>query len=99
MDLRNGCVELEFCICAAIQLGDGYIVRGHRHNDCLNTIYDLRMAGRRVGQVSDTKQGFITSRGRFVGREEALALQKAAGIPSAAPGGYRGKILFSQDLY
>lgn len=92
-------MEFEVCICAAIQLEDGYIVRGHRHNDCLNTIYDLKMAGRRIGQVSGTRQGFITSRGRFVEREEALTLQLMAGIPSAAPGGYRGKILFSQDLY
>jgi hypothetical protein len=43
-------------------------------------------------------QGFITSRNRYVDREEGLRLQLAAGIESVAPGGYRGQ-LFSEDLY
>jgi hypothetical protein len=48
---------------------------------------------------NESSQGFITSRNRFVTREEGYALQVAAGIPSAAAGGYRGKRLFSEDLY
>jgi hypothetical protein len=44
-------------------------------------------------------QGFVTSRGRYVGREEGQQLQKAAGLPSACPSGYRAKLLFSEDLY
>jgi hypothetical protein len=44
-------------------------------------------------------QGFITSRNRYVGREEALRLQLAAGIKSACPSGYRARDLFSEDLY
>ena len=46
-----------------------------------------------------TEQGFITSRNRFVGREEAMRLHRAAGLKSAAYGELRGDILFSEDLY
>jgi hypothetical protein len=43
-------------------------------------------------------QGFVTSRNRFVTREEGMKLQITAGIPSVG-GGYRGNRLFSEDLY
>jgi hypothetical protein len=44
-------------------------------------------------------QGFITSRNRFVSRSEAMKLQLDAGIPSVVKGGYRGTVLYSEDLY
>ncbi len=44
-------------------------------------------------------QGFITSTNRYVDRKEGMRLQLAAAIASAAPGGYRGATLFSEDLY
>jgi len=87
----------EIVICAAVRLEDGRIFRGHRHTDALRTSCDV---------VGDTwkcpygdDQGFITSRNRYVTREEALQLQHAAGIPSACPSGYRARQLFSEDLY
>ncbi len=85
----------EICICAAVIAEDGTIVRGHRHGDCLMTIQRMR---KKMRQTSEA-QGFITSNNRYVEREEALQLQKAAGIKSADEGGYRGDILFSEDLY
>lgn len=87
----------EICICAAIRLMDGRIVRGHRHGDCLRILNDWRD----MGQVIDVdEQGFMTSRNRFVGRVEGRELQEAAGIPSHDPSGYRGgNLLFSEDLY
>jgi hypothetical protein len=45
------------------------------------------------------EQGFITSRNRFVSREEGSALQRAAGIPSAQTGAPPSDMLFSEDLY
>ena len=84
----------ETCLCAAIKLSDGYIVRGHRHNDCLRTAWDMK----RIGD-SRPEQGFLTSHGRFVDREVARQLQEAAGIKSVAPDGYRGTELYSEDLY
>jgi hypothetical protein len=82
----------EVCLCAAILYSDGYIVRGHRHHDCLRTAWD-DLKRRERGT-----QGFLTSRGRFVNRDEGLQLQFAAGIESAAPSGYRAE-LYSEDLY
>lgn len=83
----------EICICAAVRLMDGLVVRGHRHHDC------LRAAGEMKRIPLGAAQGFITSRGRFVDRREAMQLQLAAGIVSADEGGYRGDGLFSEDLY
>jgi hypothetical protein len=90
-----GALSLEICICAAIKLVDGRIIRGHRHDDCFHT------AGKWKASITFSVQGFMTSQNRFVDRKEAMALQRAAGIPSAMQSDYplRGDILFSEDLY
>lgn len=85
----------EICICAAVKATNGKIVRGHRHGDCMQTI--LRM-GLKISR-SVNSQGFVTSRNRYVTREQGRKLQDAAGIKSADPEGYRGTTLFSEDLY
>lgn len=85
----------EICICAAIIADDETIVRGHRHGDCILSM--IRM-GKKPKQEAEA-QGFITSRNRFVDRKEGRKLQDDAGIKSADPEGYRGKTLFSEDLY
>ncbi len=92
----------ELVICSAIRLVDGRIFRGHRHHDCLRTAKDVLeheepsswMSARSDG----IEQGFITSRNRYVDREEGLRLQLAAGIASVSKRGY-GSGLFSEDLY
>lgn len=86
----------EVCICAAIQLPDGELFRGHRHDDAIQT---AGKAGVRREDIADAEQGFITSRNRFVGREEGARLQAAAGIPSAHTGKLPREMLFSEDLY
>lgn len=89
----------EVVICAAIRMPDGYIVRGHRHCHCIDIAYSIpRYASAWECPFGDD-QGFVTSRNRYVTREEGLALQHAAGIPSADPSGYRARELFSEDLY
>jgi len=95
----------EICICAAIRLPDGRVIRGHRHGDCIHTAAQLIDHRWRIGLEPSPwsarmcrDQGFMSSRNRYVDREEGLRLQLAAGIPSADPGGYRGE-LFSEDLY
>jgi hypothetical protein len=96
----------EICICAAIRLPDGRVFRGHRHSDCIKTAHvtvtwnggvDSGEHHWRADMCND--QGFITSRNRYVGREEGLRLQLAAGIRSACPSGYSVRELFSEDLY
>ena len=85
----------EFCICAAVKDESGAVIRGHRHGDCFVAIQN------RGGKISKSidSQGFVTSKNRFVTREEGRKLQEKAGIKSADPDGYRGNTLFSEDLY
>lgn len=89
----------EICVCAAIKLADGRIVRGHRHDDCIGTVIKWRRAGQKIPDSDMEEQGFMTTRNRFVGRYEAMKLQRKAGIPSALYGDLRGDMLFSEDLY
>ncbi len=86
----------EVCVCAAVKADDGEVVRGKRHCDCIKTI--IKGLDKCPLSSSDA-QGFVTSLGRFVTREEGRRLQDAAGIPSKAAGGYRRDTLFSEDLY
>lgn len=76
--------EPEICICAAVKDKTGYIWRGHRHCDCLEL---LEASGN--GYAGIHSQGFITSKNRFVTREEGMKLQLAAGI-KCPNGSYRG---------
>lgn len=97
----------EIVICSAVRLNDGYIVRGHRHDDAMRAAAARGdYPQRQHGPMRADQQGFVTSRNRFVSRHEAMALQKAAGIPSAdlVAKGYRdtslrGDTLFSEDVY
>jgi len=88
----------EIVICSAIKVNrvdDYLIIRGHRHCDCYHNL-SLRP---KTGIKYIQEEGFITSLNRFVGREEARQLQDKAGIQSADRDGYRGKFLYSEDLY
>lgn len=94
---HNG--ERERCICAAIVMPSGEIIEGRRHLDCLTTV---RERGDDRLDICAAKQGFMTSAGRFVDRQEGMKVQLAAGLPSAsrANGRYINPTdLFSQDLY
>lgn len=100
-ELGAGCESkvhsFEICICAAVKTTKGVVWRGQRHGDCFQAI--LRN-GFKISKGKNA-QGFVTSRGRFVTREEGRRLQDAAGIKSVSADGkgYRGKTLFSEDLY
>ncbi len=89
--------EKEIVICAAIKTKDGKVIRGHRHADAIFTARDRE--GYRIADLSFADQGFVTSRNRYVSREEGRKLQDAAGIISASPEGYMPGTLFSEDLY
>lgn len=84
----------EVCICAAVLATNGQVIVGRRHGDCLHRLADLGLP--RVGFEA---QGFLTSRNRYVTRREGRQLQEAAGIRSYSSDGYRGDLLFSEDLY
>lgn len=98
--------DREIVICSAIKLPNGKIFRGHRHADCLRTAKafvdwngGVDPGEHHWHRSMSRDQGFITSRNRYVDREEAYKLQIAAGIRSVSPGGYRSETLFSEDLY
>ena len=84
----------EQCICAAIQLPNGEVWRGHRHH---NAIYAASQAG---ADPRGRIDGFITSLNRFVDRREGMKIQRAAGIQSVDPHSPpTATELFSEDLY
>jgi len=66
----------EFILCAAINY-DGIIICGHRHGDCYDVLKAL------VPHIDPDKlpdrdnQGFLTSKNRYVNREEAWVIAKA----------------------
>ena len=102
----------EVCLCAAIRMPDGDVVRGHRHNNCYDVVrHRMEAKYTRDGAAEEREQyrlaigkavcGFLTSRGRFVDRREGMALMKASGLPShhRERGEYFGDELFSENLY
>lgn len=90
--------DLEVCLCAAIRMPDGEVVRGHRHDNCYDVVrrrvaYRDVLAGAGSGgktsesnrlreQIVKAEQGFLTSRNRFVDRREGMALMRASGLRS-----------------
>ena len=90
----------EIVICAAIKLPDGFIIRGHRHNDCYRNLYGRpKYKNFKPSDEGRIIEGFITSTNRFVDRTLGRHIQDMAGIKSVTPDGYRPATLFSEDLY
>ena len=93
--------RMERIICAAIQIvKTGKVFYGHRHDQCLNSMnseLSWTMNRQEIAEVEKI-QGFVTTEGRFVGREEALkiALENNQVIDESE---IRGDRLFSEDLY
>ena len=100
-------MQTEICICAALQMPDGYIVRGHRHDDCYITIgfykrKESQESRYDKGQMHQAVQGFLTTENRFVDRYEGMRLMKNSGLSSVYQGRpfeECGDMLFSEDLY
>ena len=94
---KNKNTRPEIVICSAVKATNGQIFRGHRHSDCFRAIVDRML----TPDGNPEAQGFITSSNRFVGREEAYRIQRAANIPSAdkEEGYTKGPCLYSEDLY
>ena len=94
--------EKEFIVCAAILTTDlgkellngAEFVTGYRHHTIFktfNTFPDRLLVDR-----SPKSQGFMTSRGRFVGREDGLRIAVESGKLNIDPD---RKLLYSEDLY
>jgi hypothetical protein len=74
----------------------GIVFSGHRHGQCIYT--KCAMTGLRDAESGQHEQGFLTSKNRFVSREEALqiALKENQVIDLNE---IRGNKLYSEDLY
>ncbi len=84
----------EVPLCAAVKMPDGYVIRGHRHTDCLGRASEIERY--MVVPRPPITQGFLTSYGRFVDREKAMGLAKAAGLIARS---VERDALYSEDLY
>ena len=95
----------EYILCAAVKRKkpielDSY---NYQTNGHIDDIYSIEIGRRhndilaRFGKscIDVCEQGFYTSYGRFVDREEALLIAKKAGQVKE----HLGKKLFSEDLY
>jgi len=82
----------------------GLLFSGWRHGDCLMQLSEWRerLTDEEIetierihpGQINGSRQGFLTSRGRWVDREEAGDIARAAGQFDQLT-----KILYSDDIY
>lgn len=88
-------MKKEFILCAAINF-NCIIICGHRHSDCYITLINLLVKWPKQEHLPcREKQGFLTSKNRFVDRKEAylIALEANQIKPTET------KILISEDLY
>jgi hypothetical protein len=82
----------ELIICSAIKMNDGYIVKGHRHNDCIRTAMGIPRY--KKDKSTMLEQGFVDSRNRFLNREQSATIafwSEQIDTPL--------KTLFSENLY
>lgn len=92
----------ETVICAAVMVKDTErVFYGHRHHNALEAMRDNLSWTMNRKQITalEVEQGFVTTTGRFVTREEGRKLQDEAGIKSKNKEGYMPGTLFSEDLY
>jgi len=100
--------EAERIVCAAIWYEDdirkynhqpvniirGYVICGLRHHNCLMTRAILCKSVERGVNIVKTTQGFLTSKNRFVDRQEAAQIAFHAGQIKD-----KKECLYSEDLY
>jgi len=97
---NNNGEEMEKIICSAIKVVDtGKIFYGHRHHNCFEALFEeLGWESNRQQLVNLEKiQGFVTTEGRFVNREEAYKIATKCG--QLKVDSRTGPLLFSEDLY
>lgn len=88
--------DMPIAVYLPINLDKGIVFSGHRHGQCIYT--KCAITGLRDAESGENEQGFLTSKNRFVSREEALqiALNENQVIDITQ---IRGDRLFSEDLY
>jgi hypothetical protein len=90
----------ERIVAAALKIGRNVVASmppPARHHTIMHELFDLT-GGNRLSAVSPDAQGFLTDTGRFVGREEAWQIARAAGHIKPKDYVTTGR-LFSEDLW
>lgn len=90
--------QVELIVAAAVHF-DGATIsfpRPGRHGECINWLHHHG-----IGRGSNYDCGFVTNRGRFVGREEAgrIVLSNHQGSPGGTPKNNPRMSLFSEDMW
>lgn len=76
-----------------------YEVYGLRHYDSFMQKQLNELEAQYKYQLLDFEQGFLTNKGRFVGRKEAMKIAKEQNQVIRLSGSSNPDILFSEDLY
>ena len=77
----------------------GTVIKGHRHADIIHTVYLLigkRTCTNGADCIGEFEQGFVTNKGRFVDRQEAMLIARAA---DQVISDTQSDQLYSEDLY
>ena len=77
----------------------GLVIKGHRHADIIYTVYILtgkRTCTNGTDCTGEHEQGFVTNKGRFVDRREAMLIAREA---NQLIGETFSDELYSEDLY
>ena len=86
----------EFILCSAINYNE-IIISGYRRSDCIN--FAIKYIAQNVTR-DNSICGFLTSKNRFVGRNEAFEIAKRENqIWHKLHDGVDENILISEDLY
>ena len=85
--------EVERPVHRPINTPGGVVVSGYRHGDCIGQI--VALTGKRLHKHGEHIQGFLTSKNRFVDREEAAEIW----IKNGGELKYSKTELYSEDLY
>lgn len=77
----------------------GVVIKGHRHADIIYTVYILtgkRTCTNGIDCTGESEQGFVTNKGRFVDRQEAMLIARESGQIISDTS---SDTLYSEDLY
>lgn len=95
-------VPVRVVVCAACRYGELIVCSARHHDPVMNAQIRVLMEADEIGthKRGDYEQGFIDQWGKFMTREEALAVATAAGqINVRRPKTFPETELFSEDLY
>lgn len=93
-DLKCNYPDMPTNVFLPTNLDRGIMFAGHRHGQCIYT--KCAITGLRDAESGENVQGFLTNKNRFVDREEAMIIARAA---NQVISDTTSNTLYSEDLY